>query len=419
MGMETISVAIAMQSGEMASRLIETVNSHPLLDFCGAARSLPDLLRLLDRFRPMVLLVSTSMMEEMEYSAQAGAARPLSAPLTFLVSSPEVSWSEKELARALSLPLRYCGLIDRNGHGAEDLFHRIKQKVDLFSLDELPLQPARNEKMDVRRSNAFIALAGSKGGVGGTLLSCVLASALASAGRRVLLLDMDNNLSQLLHLKPRNDGKTALDLFPMAEEISWDLVRVSVHHHAAGFHLLPYGLNSEDCADRRGRIPDPFLRNLFFLFDVVVMDFPRPLRKEFLPLLHHSPTLLLVCLADTLSANCARITAGSLRRHGLDPRRLFLVVNRYGSGHALRPHELARAAGAELLACLPEDERSGLDFAELGEVPKLESPLGRAAAEMAYSLGYEVALAPKTGALQRLKVLRRREDEGLPSGERS
>ncbi len=414
--MKTISVAIALQSGEMASRLIGLVEGHPLLDFCGAARSLPDLSRLLDKFHPQVLLISPSILEELESIPESGEARVLSAPLSFLLTNPEMTWGEKELSRILRQPLRYCGIIDRDASGEEELFNQIKYKVDLYSPTASPRFSSLNGEPVHHQLNSLIAVMGSKGGVGGTLISCILASSLAAAGRRVLLMDMDSGLSQLLHIKPRGEGKTVLDLLPMAEEISWDLVRLSIHRHAAGFHLLPYGLKPEERTLPEGIVSQTFLRNLLFLFDVVVLDYPRPSTRDYLTLLNHSPISLLVSLPDTLSANCARRTVASLRRSGLDLRHLRLIVNRCGPHHALRPEELARAIGVELLAQLPEDERSGMDFAELGEVPRGDSHLGRAVAEMAASLGFETAQVRKPPALQRLRGLRKLADRDLSFG---
>jgi MinD-like ATPase involved in chromosome partitioning or flagellar assembly len=417
--MDAISVAVALQSGEMASKIIGLVDGHPLLDFCGVARSVPDLLRLLDRFRPSVLLISPSILEDLEAAGTGPEDAPvLGAPLSFLLSGTEFNWGEKELARALHQPLRYCGLISRDVTGGEELFHQIKHKVDLYSFRDIPCSdpPVGEKRQD--GSNRFVTVTGSKGGVGTTLISCTLAATLASTGCRVLLMDMDSDLSQLLHIKLKDEGKTVLDLLPLAEEMSWDLVRVSIHRHPAGFHLLPYGRRPEDPSRQDGAVTEPFLRNLLFLFDIVVLDFPRPLRRDFLPILHHSPMVLLVSLPDTLSANCARMAAAFLRRAGLDRRLLRLVVNRCGSHHALRPEELARAVGVELAAPLPHDDRSGMDFAELGEIPQDDSPLGRAVAGMAFSLGFEVALAGKPPALRRLKIQRKRSDQDLLRGGR-
>jgi Flp pilus assembly CpaE family ATPase len=228
-------------------------------------------------------------------------------------------------------------------------------------------------------------------------------------------MEMDRERSQLLHLKPRDEGKTVLDLLPMAEEISWDMVRLSVHRHAAGFYLLPHGRHESAGPGADSSLPQSFLRNLLFLFDAVIQDLSGSAYPDFLPMLHHSPKVIFTSLPDTLSAACARHGAALLRKTGLDHDHLRLVVNRCGSHHALRPDELARAAGIALLAALPDDARSGLDFAELGELPRADSPLGKAVAETAARMGFPAAPAARTPSLQRLLRPRRR-GGGHPAG---
>lgn len=407
--MEVISVAVALPGGEVASDVIASVDNHPLLDLCGVARSVPDLMRLLDRFRPAVLLISHSLLEELDPSSLGpGDALKLSIPISFLLSHPGLSWGEEELSGLLRLPLRYGGLVGREVPGAGDLFREIKRKVDIYSNGERPFSSPLRCNNEQNENTGLFTFLGCKGGVGTTFLTCTLAAAMSSSGRRVLLMEMDSELSQLLYLKPRDEGKVLLDLLPLAEEISWDLIRVSVYRHAAGFHLLPYGRRSHDKPAADTAVPEPLLRNLLFLFDVVIQDFPASSRGDFPPLLHHSPTVLLVSLPDTLAATCARSVAAYLHRTGLDYDRLRLVVNRCGAHHALGPDELARAVGIELLAALPDDARSGLDFAELGELPHVDSPLGKAVAEMAAALGFADIKTGKSPALQRFRRLRSR-----------
>lgn len=417
--MNQLSVAIALQSGEMVSPVIELIDKHPFLDFYGAARSIPDLIRLLERFQPHVLLLSPSILEDLaSTSISSQDAQSLSKPLSFLLCGSDSRWEEKDLAKALRQPLQCCGLINMNDVDGEELFHLLKEKVALFSSRA---QPAFTDK-DARKGREvarFILLTGCKGGVGASLISCSLSAALASSGRRILLMDMDHDLSQLLHIKARGEGKDLLELLPMAEEISWDLIRVSIYKHPSGFYVLPYGMRPFDGPDVDGSLHGPFLRNMLFLFDIVVMDFPRALDRDFLSLLHHAPTVILVSLPDTLSANCARRKAAFIRRTGLERSHVRLLLNRCGSHHVLRPEELARAAGIDLLACIPEDAASGMDFAELGEIPPLDSALGRATRLMAASMGFEVALVGKARARRRPKALREHYEQGVLEDGRS
>ncbi|MEW6554017.1 MAG: cellulose synthase operon protein YhjQ/BcsQ [Actinomycetota bacterium] len=407
--MEAIAVAVAVPSGEMVSDVIASLDSHPLLDLCGVARSIPDLLRLLERFHPAALLISPSLLEEIgAYRLEAGDTARLCMPVSFLISHQDAEWGAERLAGMLRLPLKYGGLIGWNGTDSHDLFQEIKSKVQIHHTGERSPAAAPTWEGGRGERSRLIALMGCKGGVGTTFLACALAAAMSSTGPRVLLMEMPRELSQLLFLKSRGEGKTVCELLPLAEEISWDLVRLSVHRHAAGFYLLPYG-SGGPAAETAS--PVVLLRNLLFLFDLVIQDFPACRPSAIPALLHHDPEVIMFTLPDTLTATCARAIATSLRETGLDHGRLRLVVNRCGSHHTLGPDELARAAGIELLAALPDDARSGLDFAELGELPAADSPLGRAMADMAAALtGGQVSGATTR---RRLRRLRDRTD-GLP-----
>ncbi len=405
--MDSISVALALLSGEMAPGIIATLESHPLLDLCGVARSVPDLLRLLDRFHPAALLISPSLLEELEFSdTGTDEASSLSGPVSFLLAHAQTEWGKDRVAGILHLPLRYGGLIAADGSGASDLFREIKRKVDMHRGGESSAAFPPQTERGLRGRACLLTVMGCKGGVGTTLLSCALASAMSSSGRRVLLMEMKRELSHILYLKPREEGKTLLDLLPLAEEISWDLIRVSVYRHAAGFHLLPYGGDQRTAME--GAVSEPLLRNLLFLFDLVIQDFPVSSLADFPPLLHHDPEVLLVSLPDAFAATCARGVASRLNGSGLGLERMRLLVNRCGPHYALSPGELATAAGIDLLATLPEDARSGLDFAELGELPHADSPLGKAAIEAAASLGFGGGRTTSVTPLHRLKRLRGR-----------
>ena len=398
--MNSVSVAIAVPSGEIASGLIGIVERHPLLDLCGVARSPGDLARLLERFHPAVLLISPQMLEELEgceFSIAAGHLPHLT--LSFLLVSGGVRWEEADLVRAFRHPFLFCGALNADTQDPDELFGALKEKVALFQDAVTSSRPAMEGR--IPSGAGFVTLVGCKGGVGCTLISCAISSALSRAGTRTLLLDLDRERSQLLHLKPVGEGKTLLDLLPLAEEISWDLVRMSVYRHPDGFHLLPFGMNQG--GSREVEIPEALLRNLGFIFDLVILDLPGNFLQDFRSPLLTSKEVLLVCPADTLSVRCARGTASLLRRMGIDQPKLRLVINRSGPHSSLRPHELSHAVGIEETFVLPEDARSGLDFAELAYLPRRDSPLGRAVHALAEALLGE-AHAPRGTAARFLSA---------------
>lgn len=380
--METISLALAMPSGDIATGLIELVERHPLLELCGVARTPEDMRRILRRFHPDVLLLSPHMLDEMEEESWEGeeeAYRVLTP--TFLVIGGELSLKKRELLNFFRQPFAFCGAVDLENTNSESLYTAARERVGL--LRKVAAGNGLSKERDRPAGPGTITLISGKGGVGNTLLASSLAAFYAGENRRVLLADLDKDRSQLSLLKPIGEGKTLAELLPLAEEISWELVRISMFRHPAGFYLLPFG--NRDRVEKEGRIciPSAFFRNLGFLFDLVIVDLPGNLVEDFLPVLLPSRAVALVSLADSISARCSRAVCHSIRRLGVEPRRLHLVINRYGRSASLHPHELSRAIGIDNPCLLPDDPRSGLDFAELGRLPRPDSALGKAISTLA------------------------------------
>ncbi len=376
--MEIFTVALALPSGD-ASGLAEKVEAHPLLEACGVARTPEDLWRLVRRFRPDMLLISVQMLLELDEDASEPCAREALIP-TLLVQEggpPTVDASFSQLFRG---PFAFCGTLDPERTDTEGLYRRIRERAEL--LRRMALHgPSPGMKRE-SSSSGLIVLAGGKGGAGNTLLAAALAACFAMREKRVLLLDLDRGRSQLSMLKPEGSGKNLVDLLPVAEDMSWEMARVSIYRHPSGFRLLPFGNLRRREGEGSPRIPASFFRNLNFLFDKVVVDLPGHLAEEFLSSLIPCHVLAVVTVPDALSARSARLLVQTLRALGADPRSLRLILNRIGGNSALQPHEISRALGIESVFSVPDDPRSGLDFAELGRLPRPESPLGKAAARL-------------------------------------
>ena len=102
--MDPISIGAAFSSGEMASGIIASIDNHPFLDLCGVARSVPDLLRLIERFHPSAILMSHLLLEELVLSDLGSTkARELGLPLNV----PIVTGAHDQCANAVG-----CGVIE-------------------------------------------------------------------------------------------------------------------------------------------------------------------------------------------------------------------------------------------------------------------------------------------------------------------
>lgn len=374
--MEALSIALALSGGELAPRFLESMERHPMLDFCGVSRSAQDLARLLQRFRPDALLVSPLVIEEwgsQEIPPDLESLLPLTP--SFLLLEKEATWGKENLQRLFGYPFTFCGTVEAENVEVDRLYRFLQERVAAFPGRSGPASPTCRPG-NRKRTGCFI-VCGCKGGVGSTLIASVLASTLARHVDKVLLTELDGDRSQLLHFKPPGEGKTLVELLPLAEEMSWDLVRISMYRHRSGFHLLPFGLLSRGGERRASPVPDALFRNLCFLFGAVVVDAAGHLVEGYASLLRLAQEVVLVSTPDALSVRCARQTASRIRRLGFDARRMRLVINRAGNRDPLRPQEISRAVGLSDIVQIPSDRRSGLDFADLAELPAADSPLGR------------------------------------------
>lgn len=404
------TAALALSAGEDFPEILSAVEAYPSLDVCGIARSVPDLLRLLSLFRPSILIASSCILEEfVQEGLLDSGVRYLSAPVTFILLDGKEELEGIELSRIMRLPLRIGGAIERETRDIESVFQYIKSKVDVYSYDDTG---QRTPHIKSNPKCGLFIFSGSKGGVGNTLISCSFA-AIASAGKRALLMELGGKRSQLTHIKASLEGKTLSELLPLAEEISWDLLRMSLFRHDSGFYLLPLERRNVKGHAFEPRRITPLLRNLLFLFDIVVVDLQTPWNGEFPVLMPFLPVVLLVTLPDVLSTACARDAAEFMRRNGMDTSHMHLLINRNGGNHILGMEELARATGLQIAASLPDDARSGLDFSELGEIPRPDSTLGRAVASLAFTLGLTPSLPSGAGIRERPSILAKLRGKGL------
>jgi chromosome partitioning protein len=129
----------------------------------------------------------------------------------------------------------------------------------------------------------MIAVANQKGGVGKTTTTLTLATALARAGKRVLVLDLDPHACASLHMRlyPESLPHTLHDLFLAGEERYRELWRRIIREVSTpGLYLAPASIRlSEleiDLRDRKnkGAILADALKHARDDYEYVIMDCP-------------------------------------------------------------------------------------------------------------------------------------------------
>jgi Flp pilus assembly CpaE family ATPase len=195
-----------------------------------------------------------------------------------------------------------------------------------------------------------IALLGSKGGAGASLLATNLGVALAR-GSSAVLVDLHLGLGYddlLLDLSPR---RSWVDLLPVARELTERHLAIALERHSSGLQLLGAPAQWAVEVDPAGLAT--LVAGLAERFDWVLLDAPNGAQVPFGEAVRGADCALLITTPDLPALRNARRTVQGFPRD-LRPR-TQLVLNQIGRGHPAEPERIAQALDLSLLAALPTD----------------------------------------------------------------
>ena len=107
-----------------------------------------------------------------------------------------------------------------------------------------------------------ITVFSNKGGVGKTFIAVNLATALARAGNKVLLIDFDfqagQDMARMLNLSPRH---AIVDILPALEGADEkDVIKEYASIHSSGMHFLPILKSTQQIGQFTAYYIKPFLK---------------------------------------------------------------------------------------------------------------------------------------------------------------
>jgi Flp pilus assembly CpaE family ATPase len=200
-----------------------------------------------------------------------------------------------------------------------------------------------------------VAVFGPRGGSGTTFLASHLAAALADAGARCVLVDLDGcfaDVTAALGIPPDRDVRTVADLLPVADELEPEHLADALYHHARGFNALLAPPEPAQIGQVPAGLYSGSIALLALSHDVVVLHVPRCLDDTARVCLGIADRVLMVVSPDLFSLYAARRAVVAL---GLgDSRRLHVVVNPYERG-AIGLDEVERVLGARPAAAVRFD----------------------------------------------------------------
>jgi pilus assembly protein CpaE len=174
----------------------------------------------------------------------------------------------------------------------------------------------------------MICVLGPKGGTGKTLISSNLTVALAAAGHKSLLVDLDLQFGDVgLSLGLRPD-KTIYDLARSSGSLDSEKLDAYLMKHGSGARILL----APTRPDQASVVTVDFLRDLFTtlrtMSDYVIVDTPPGFTPEVIAAIDTSSHICMVGMLDALSLKNTKLGLETLELMAYNPDRIALVLNR-------------------------------------------------------------------------------------------
>jgi pilus assembly protein CpaE len=251
--------------------------------------------------------------------------------------------------------------------GSPDGFMRRAFEMGADDLLTLPAPPDEVEfalqKVMARRrgtgngsaASPMVCVIGPKGGTGKTLAACNLAVALAGAGRRPVVVDLDLQFGDVGIALGLSPDRTIYDLARVGGSLDLDKVDDFVTDHPSGARVLL----APSRPDQATTVTVEFLRELYAALrarhDYVIVDTPPGFTPEVIASIDLASDLLVIGMLDALSLKDTKLGLETLALMGCDPAQIRLVLNRADSSVGISRSEAEAILGRKPDAFVPSD----------------------------------------------------------------
>ncbi|MGM0604986.1 MAG: MinD/ParA family ATP-binding protein [Halobacteriota archaeon] len=193
-----------------------------------------------------------------------------------------------------------------------------------------------------------IAIAGAKGGVGKTTTALNLGVALAAAGERVVVLELDLAMANVVDFLEIDPTATMHDVLAGTASVADAIYRLD-----SGVDLIPAGTSLEDFNAVNVATIAPVVRSLTPKYDFVILDTAAGVSPETIYPLRLADDVIVVSTPRVAAVRDTKKTMALADR--VNGTVKGVVFNRSGTGHAPPPDRLASFLETELLGAVPDD----------------------------------------------------------------
>jgi pilus assembly protein CpaE len=241
--------------------------------------------------------------------------------------------------------------------GAADMaiFPQTKDQLRLAMSVAIARRPGHGVDDGGRKDGRLVCVLGPKGGTGKTLTSTNLSTALALAGQKVLVIDLDlqfGDVALCLGLPPE---KTMYDLAISPGGLDEDKLKDYVMTHDTGVDVLLAPARP----DQASALTIDLLRDILVvarrMYDFVIADTPPGFTAEVIATIDASSDLVMVGTLDSLSLKNTKLGLETLSLMDYDPKKIRLVLNRADTRVGISHHDVVTVLGSEPEIFIPSD----------------------------------------------------------------
>jgi pilus assembly protein CpaE len=202
---------------------------------------------------------------------------------------------------------------------------------------------------------SMICVLGPKGGTGKTVTSTNLAAALAAAGKKVAVMDLDLQFGDLALCMGVRPETTIYDLATSPGSLDAEKLEAYLVPHESGARVLV----APTRPDQAGVVSVEFLREIFAILratsDFVVVDSAPGFTPEVISAIDASTHACMLGMLDTLSLKNTRLGLETLELMGYESDRIVLVLNRADSRVGISDDDVMRIVGRRPEIRVPSD----------------------------------------------------------------
>jgi pilus assembly protein CpaE len=241
--------------------------------------------------------------------------------------------------------------------GAADMamFSQTKEQLRFAMSIAVARHPSRGTAPTTQMDGRLVCVLGPKGGTGKTLTSCNLATALALAGQKVLVIDLDlqfGDVALCLGLPPE---KTMYDLAVSPGGLDDEKLKDYVMTHDTGVDVLLAPARPDQASALTIDLLRDVLRVARRSYDFVIADTPPGFTAEVIATIDASSDLVMVGTLDSLSLKNTKLGLETLGLMDYDPQRIRLVLNRADTRVGISHHDVVTVLGSEPEIFIPSD----------------------------------------------------------------